>query len=148
MLFDLIGVEDVDLPRGTGTCHAVCGAAEGADHPRVPFLLHVHDSRRRDPVSHADREGGNAEVDGAMTSHRGERVDVLVLGSGEGGKYLAWHMAKAGYRTVVVERRWIGGPRPNGNCLPSKNEGWSAKVATPVKHAGGVGVGAGSPGID
>jgi len=42
-----------------------------------------------------------------MTSHGVERVDVLVLGSGEGGKYLAWHMAKAGHRTVVVERRWI-----------------------------------------
>jgi pyruvate/2-oxoglutarate dehydrogenase complex dihydrolipoamide dehydrogenase (E3) component len=29
----------------------------------------------------------------------------------------------------VVERRWIGGSCPNINCLPSKNEVWSAKVA-------------------
>src|SRR5256712_6309727 len=148
MLFDLIGVEDVDLPRGTGTCHAVCGAAEGADHPRVPFLPHVHGSRRRDPVSHADREGGNAEVDGAMTSHRGERVDVLVLGSGEGGKYLAWHMAKAGHRTVVVERRWIGGSCPDVNCLPSKNEVWSAKIATLVKDAAEFGMVTGAAVVD
>ena len=87
-------------------------------------------------------------MDGAMTSHRGERVDVLVLGSGEGGKYLAWHMAKAGYRTVVVERRWIGGSCPNVNCLPSKNEVWSAKVATLVKHAAEFGMVTGAAVID
>jgi len=46
-----------------------------------------------------------------------ERFDILVLGSGEGGKYLAWHMAHAGHRTAVVERRWIGGSCPNINCL-------------------------------
>jgi pyruvate/2-oxoglutarate dehydrogenase complex dihydrolipoamide dehydrogenase (E3) component len=28
-----------------------------------------------------------------------ERYDVVVIGSGEGGKYLAWHLAKAGQRT-------------------------------------------------
>ena len=59
-----------------------------------------------------------------------ERVEVLVLGSGEGGKYLAWHMAGSGHRTAVVERRWIGGSCPNTNCLPSKNEVWSAEVAS------------------
>ena len=58
-----------------------------------------------------------------------EQVDVLVLGSGIGGKFLAWHMAQAGRRTAVVERRWIGGSCPNIDCLPSKNEIWSAKVA-------------------
>jgi len=83
-----------------------------------------------------------------MSSHPAERVDVLVLGSGEGGKYLAWHMAKAGRRTVVVERRWIGGSCPNVNCLPSKNEVWSAKVATLVKHAAEFGMVTGSAVID
>ena len=83
-----------------------------------------------------------------MTPHRAERVDVLVLGSGEGGKYLAWHMAQAGRRTVVVERRWIGGSCPNVNCLPSKNEVWSAKVATLVKHAAEFGMVTGAAVID
>lgn len=58
-----------------------------------------------------------------------ERYDVVVIGSGEGGKFLAWHMAQAGQRTAVVERRWLGGSCPNINCLPSKNEIWSAGVA-------------------
>jgi pyruvate/2-oxoglutarate dehydrogenase complex dihydrolipoamide dehydrogenase (E3) component len=64
-----------------------------------------------------------------------ERVEMLVLGNGEGGKFLAWHMAESGHRTVVVERKLIGGSCPNTNCLPSKNEIWSAKVADLVHHA-------------
>jgi cation diffusion facilitator CzcD-associated flavoprotein CzcO len=59
-----------------------------------------------------------------------ERFETLVLGSGNGGMYLAWHMARSGRRTAVVERRWIGGSCPNINCLPSKNEIWSAKSPT------------------
>jgi len=37
-------------------------------------------------------------------------------------------MARVGRRTAVVERRYIGGSCPNINCMPSKNEIWSAKV--------------------
>src|SRR5215831_5976522 len=64
-----------------------------------------------------------------------EKYDVVVIGSGEGGKFLAWHLAKAGQRCAVIERRWIGGSCPNTNCLPSKNEIWSAKVANLVYHS-------------
>jgi pyruvate/2-oxoglutarate dehydrogenase complex dihydrolipoamide dehydrogenase (E3) component len=58
-----------------------------------------------------------------------EHYEVLILGSGEGGKFLAWHMAQSGHRTAVIERKLIGGSCPNTNCLPSKNEIWSAEVA-------------------
>jgi pyruvate/2-oxoglutarate dehydrogenase complex dihydrolipoamide dehydrogenase (E3) component len=68
-----------------------------------------------------------------------ERVEVLVLGSGAGGKLLAWHMAEAGHRTAVVERKWIGGSCPNVNCLPSKNEVKSAEVADVVSRAAAFG---------
>ena len=64
-----------------------------------------------------------------------ERFEVLVLGSGTGGKLVAWHMAKAGRRTAVVERKWIGGSCPNIACMPSKNEISSARVAYLVRHA-------------
>jgi pyruvate/2-oxoglutarate dehydrogenase complex dihydrolipoamide dehydrogenase (E3) component len=77
-----------------------------------------------------------------------ERFEALVLGSGEGGKYLAWHMARSGRRTAVVERRWIGGSCPNINCLPSKNEIWSAKVAHLAHHAEQFGAMAGTVTID
>ena len=57
-----------------------------------------------------------------------ERFEVLVLGSGTGGKLMAWHMAQSGRRTAVVERRWIGGACPNIACMPSKNEIRSARL--------------------
>jgi len=74
--------------------------------------------------------------------------EVLILGSGAGGKLLSWHMARAGHRTAVVERKWIGGSCPNINCLPSKNEVWSAKVADLVHHAAAFGMVTGSTAID
>src|ERR1700736_350891 len=77
-----------------------------------------------------------------------EHFEMLVLGSGEGGKFLAWHMAKSGHRTAVVERKLIGGSCPNTNCLPSKNEIWSAKVADLVHHADRFGIVTGSTAID
>jgi pyruvate/2-oxoglutarate dehydrogenase complex dihydrolipoamide dehydrogenase (E3) component len=73
-----------------------------------------------------------------------EHFEMLVLGSGEGGKYLSWHMAKSGHRSAVVERKLIGGSCPNTNCLPSKNEIWSAKVADLVHHADRFGMVTGS----
>jgi pyruvate/2-oxoglutarate dehydrogenase complex dihydrolipoamide dehydrogenase (E3) component len=72
-----------------------------------------------------------------------EQVEILILGSGQGGKLLAWHMAQSGRRTAVVERRWIGGSCPNIACMPSKNEIWSAKVAHLAHHAGQFGTVAG-----
>src|SRR5215469_12616318 len=69
-----------------------------------------------------------------------ERFDVLVLGSGFGGKLLSWHLARSGRRAAVVERRWVGGSCPNVACLPSKNEIWSAKVADLLHHAAQFGI--------
>src|ERR1700686_1129784 len=69
-----------------------------------------------------------------------ENYKNVVIGSGEVGKYLAWHLAQSGQQTIVLERRWIGGSCPNVNCLPSKNEIWSAKVADLVHHASRFGV--------
>src|SRR5712692_6315567 len=77
-----------------------------------------------------------------------ERFEILVLGSGAGGKLLAWHMARPGRRTAVVERRWIGGSCPNINCLPSKNEIWSAKVAHLARHGAQFGTVTGPVAID
>jgi pyruvate/2-oxoglutarate dehydrogenase complex dihydrolipoamide dehydrogenase (E3) component len=59
-----------------------------------------------------------------------EEYDVVVLGSGEAGKYIAWTQARKGMRAVVVERKYIGGSCPNIACLPSKNIIHSAKIAS------------------
>jgi pyruvate/2-oxoglutarate dehydrogenase complex dihydrolipoamide dehydrogenase (E3) component len=77
-----------------------------------------------------------------------ERYEMLIIGSGEGGKFLAWHTASSGHRTAVIERKLIGGSCPNTNCLPSKNEIWSAKVADLVRHADRFGSITGSTSVD
>jgi pyruvate/2-oxoglutarate dehydrogenase complex dihydrolipoamide dehydrogenase (E3) component len=77
-----------------------------------------------------------------------DRYQNVVIGSGEGGKYLAWHLALSGQPTVVLEKRWIGGSCPNINCLPTKNEIWSAKVADLAHHATEFGVHNGRASVD
>ena len=69
-----------------------------------------------------------------------ENYDILVIGSGEAGKYLAWTMAGEGHRTAVVERKLIVGSCPNIACLPSKNIIHSAKVRSFTMRAAEFGV--------
>jgi pyruvate/2-oxoglutarate dehydrogenase complex dihydrolipoamide dehydrogenase (E3) component len=64
------------------------------------------------------------------TSGSSQDYDLVILGSGEAGKFLAWTFAKKGMKTVVIERKYIGGSCPNIACLPSKNIIHSAKVAS------------------
>jgi pyruvate/2-oxoglutarate dehydrogenase complex dihydrolipoamide dehydrogenase (E3) component len=64
-----------------------------------------------------------------------EQLDILILGSGQGGKLLAWNQAHQGKRVAVVERQWVGGSCPAVACMPSKNEVWSARVAYLVRNA-------------
>ena len=64
---------------------------------------------------------------------QGERFEILILGSGEAGKLLAWHRRR--------DRR--GGPAVDR--LPSKNEIRSAKVAHLARHATEFGTMTGPP---
>src|SRR5215467_6027826 len=69
-----------------------------------------------------------------------QQFELLIIGSGESGKNLAWAMAKTGRRTAVVERKLIGGSCPNIACLPSKNVIYSAKVAQLARRGAEFGV--------
>jgi len=73
-----------------------------------------------------------------------EKFDVVILGSGQGGKQLAWHLGRSGKKVAAVERRWVGGSCPAVACLPSKNELWSARIAQTVRNAGYFGTLTGS----
>src|ERR1700739_3206149 len=77
-----------------------------------------------------------------------EHFDVLVFGSGTGGKLTAWTSASEGLRTAVVERRLIGGSCPNIACLPTKNVIHSAKGADFVRHDRGLGSGTAPASLD
>src|SRR6516165_5371277 len=76
----------------------------------------------------------------SSTTFQTEHYDLLVLGSGEAGKYIAWTMASAGKKAAVIERRYVGGSCPNIACLPTKNIIYSAKVAHLAKHAADFGL--------
>ena len=84
----------------------------------------------------------------SSTTFQTERYDLLALGSGEAGKYIAWTMASAGKKAAVIERRYIGGSCPNIACLPSKNIIYSAKVAHLAKHAADFGLPASHGGVN
>jgi len=69
-----------------------------------------------------------------------EKYEVLVLGSGEAGKWTAWTMADEGHRTAMVERKWLGGSCPNIACLPSKNVIYSARIASLARRGAEFGL--------
>jgi pyruvate/2-oxoglutarate dehydrogenase complex dihydrolipoamide dehydrogenase (E3) component len=62
-----------------------------------------------------------------METHQ---YEIVIVGTGEGSKFLAWTLGKQGKRIAVIERKYIGGSCPNIACLPSKNVIHSAKVAS------------------
>ena len=89
-------------------------------------------------------DGGRAQIRrgarGRKPMNTPEEYDTLVSGSGEAGKYLAWHLAGQGERVAVVERRYVGGSCPNIACLPSKNVIHSAKVAAYFRRSEEYGI--------
>ncbi len=77
-----------------------------------------------------------------------EEFDLVVLGSGEAGKCLAWDLAARGRRVAVVERRYVGGSCPNVACLPSKSVVHAAKVADYARRGAAFGLPAGGGSVD
>src|ERR1700693_2843884 len=68
-----------------------------------------------------------------------DTYDAVVLGSGEAGKSIAWHLGSTGKRVVVVEQRYVGGSCPNIACLPSKNFIHGASIAHTVATSEALG---------
>ncbi len=77
-----------------------------------------------------------------------EQFDAVVIGSGQGGNPLARAMAKYGWNTAVVERRFAGGTCVNDGCTPTKTMVASAKVAEQARRGAEYGVQCGAVSID
>jgi len=63
-----------------------------------------------------------------------EEYDAIVIGSGEAGKSMGWHLASKGQRVANVKDKQLGWACPNVACLPSKNIIHSATVASDVRR--------------
>jgi pyruvate/2-oxoglutarate dehydrogenase complex dihydrolipoamide dehydrogenase (E3) component len=114
----------------------------------VLFGVAAHPPWRRDIMGNSGCIGRPQRNHVEKFVSQSEQYDALVLGTGQGGKLLAWHLARAGRRVAAVERRWVGGSCPNIACMPSKNVVWSARVAHLVEHAGDYGTRTGPVTID
>ncbi|WP_263384047.1 mercuric reductase [Granulicella arctica] len=77
-----------------------------------------------------------------------ERFDAIVIGSGQGGNPLAMAMAKQGWKTAMVERRFVGGTCVNFGCTPTKTLVATARVAYLARRAKDFGVDTGSVSVD
>jgi len=87
-----------------------------------------------------------------MATHDGHgntaTYDAIVIGAGQGGGPLAGALAKAGWRTALVERKHVGGTCVNEGCTPTKTMIASARVAHLARRAGDYGVATGPVAVD
>jgi len=69
-----------------------------------------------------------------------ERVDVMVIGSGQGGVPFAVDRAKRGERVILFDRGRLGGSCVNYGCTPSKAFLAAAHTAGRARHGKELGV--------
>ena len=77
-----------------------------------------------------------------------EQYDAIVIGTGEAGKFMSWHLGSQGQRVASIEKDAIGGACPNVACLPSKNVVHSAKVASYFQRGSEFGIDHGKWNVD
>jgi len=77
-----------------------------------------------------------------------ESFDAVILGSGQAGKPLSLALANAGWKTVIVERAFVGGTCINYGCTPTKTMVASARVAYLARRGADFGVRTGAISID
>jgi pyruvate/2-oxoglutarate dehydrogenase complex dihydrolipoamide dehydrogenase (E3) component len=83
-----------------------------------------------------------------MSTQPTERYDAIVVGAGQAGKPLSLDLAKAGWKTALVEREYIGGTCVNVGCTPTKTMVASARVAYLARRAADYGVDTGMVTVD
>ena len=69
-----------------------------------------------------------------------DHYDAIIIGSGQGGNPLSTTLAKAGRKTALIERAYIGGTCINCGCTPTKTMFNSARVAYLARRAADYGV--------
>src|SRR6266852_142263 len=76
------------------------------------------------------------------------QYDAMVVGSGQAGTPLSRALARAGWKTAIIEREHVGGTCINEGCTPTKTMVASARVAYLARRGADYGVHAGAISID
>ncbi|SFQ54648.1 mercuric reductase [Parafilimonas terrae] len=77
-----------------------------------------------------------------------KKFDAIIIGSGQGGAPLAKALAKAKWKTALIEKKFAGGTCINYGCTPTKTIISCAKTAYNVKHAKEWGINAAKHEVD
>src|SRR3954466_10871955 len=77
-----------------------------------------------------------------------DEFQAIVIGSGQGGTPLSVELAKAGFRTALIEREHVGGTCINEGCTPTKTMVASARVAFLARRSADYGVRTGNVAVD
>jgi pyruvate/2-oxoglutarate dehydrogenase complex dihydrolipoamide dehydrogenase (E3) component len=73
---------------------------------------------------------------------------AIIIGSGQGGTPLSKKLAKAGWKTAIIEKEFIGGTCVNVGCTPTKTMIACARTAWLVNNASRFGVNTSGASID
>jgi pyruvate/2-oxoglutarate dehydrogenase complex dihydrolipoamide dehydrogenase (E3) component len=68
------------------------------------------------------------------------KYDAIVIGAGQAGGPLAKKLALSGKKTLLIEKRWIGGTCVNDGCTPTKAMVASAKAAYMAGNSSPLGI--------
>src|SRR6266496_5664031 len=74
--------------------------------------------------------------------------DAIVIGAGQAGGPLSTAMARAGWKTAIIERVHVGGTCINEGCTPTKTMVASGRVAYLARRAADYGVLVGPVAVD
>ncbi len=81
-------------------------------------------------------------------SNQPQPFDAVIIGVGQAGNPLATALSRAGRRTAVIERRFVGGTCVNDGCTPTKTMIASGRVAYLARRAADYGVHTGPVTVD
>lgn len=69
-----------------------------------------------------------------------EKFNAVIIGSGQGGNPLSAFLASKGWKTALIEKKFIGGSCINFGCTPSKTMAASAKAAYLAERSSDFGI--------
>src|SRR5713226_10762948 len=76
------------------------------------------------------------------------QYDAIVIGAGQAGGPLSTALARAGWKTAIIEREHVGGTCINEGCTPTKTMVASARVAYLARRGADYGVHTGPISVD